>query len=92
MLLPLNLIRRLNVSSKQKAGLILCFCLAGVIMVVAVVRCANLLNGSTQGDQVLLALWGLIESTVCKSSIARGPSTNADSFFYSSCHRLPTVL
>ena len=71
MLLPLSRIRKLQTSIEQKLGLSICFCLGIIIVIVAIVRAVQVLDTSTHGDQVRLAFWGIIESTVCTSFVCR---------------------
>jgi hypothetical protein len=65
MLLPLNMLWNVRLAFKQKIGLAAVFSLGTVIILVAIVRAAKI-SRTTFSDGVLLALWGIIESTVCK--------------------------
>jgi len=63
MLLPLRLLRDLQVSRRQKIGLSVVFCLGFAIIAVAIVRLTQII-GVQRADPVGLAVWGLVESTV----------------------------
>lgn len=63
MMLPLRLLRDLQVSRPQKIGLSVVFCLGFAIIAVAIVRLTQII-GSARVDPVGLAVWGLVESTV----------------------------
>ena len=65
MTLPLPLLSILQISKKQKLGLAAVFSIGGIIIVVAIIRAVEI-NGSERTDPVALAVWGLVESTVCK--------------------------
>lgn len=63
MMLPLRLLRDLQVSRPQKIGLSIVFCLGLAIIAVAIVRLTQII-GQERADPVGLAVWGLVESTV----------------------------
>lgn len=63
MMLPLRLLRELQVSRPQKIGLGAVFCLGLAIIAVAIVRLTQII-GTERADPVGLAVWGLVESTV----------------------------
>jgi len=65
MSLPLKLLYSLQITHRQKAGLASVFLLAVIIIVVAIVR-ASQIGGKLRTDSVLLTVWSLIESTICK--------------------------
>ena len=66
MALPLKLLFNLQISHRAKTGLASVFLLAIIIIVVAIVR-ATQIGGKLRSDDVLLAVWSLIESTICTS-------------------------
>lgn len=54
-----------RLATKQKLGLAVVFALGLIIIVVAIARAIQI-GQKTFADGVLLALWGIVESTVCK--------------------------
>ena len=62
--LPLNLLYTVRLAPKQKIGIAAVFSL-GIIIFVAMARAIQI-SRKAFADGVLLALWGIIESTVCK--------------------------
>ena len=100
--LPLNLLYTVRLASKQKLGIAAVFSLGIIIILVAIARAIQISRKSFT-DGVLLALWGIIESTVCKFSrpIERFVITWAipyliltcDIFLRTSCHsRMPSSI
>lgn len=65
MSLPLNMLYRARLAFRQKLGLATVFSLVTIIICVAIARAVEISNRSHR-DGVLLALWGIIESTVCE--------------------------
>ena len=63
--LPLNLLYTVRLAPKQKIGLAAVFSLGAIIILTAVARAVQV-SRKAFGDGVLLALWGIIESTVCE--------------------------
>ena len=63
--LPLNLLYTVRLAPKQKLGLAVCFSIGILIILVAIARAAQI-SRKAFADGVLLALWGIIESTVCE--------------------------
>lgn len=63
--LPLNMLYRGRFASRQKVGLGIVFFLATIVIVVAIARAVELAKG-TDKDEILVTLWNIIESTVCK--------------------------
>ncbi|MCJ1277129.1 hypothetical protein MMC21_004939 [Puttea exsequens] len=63
MLLPLHMLWKVRLTLRQKLGLAVVFLLAGITMIVAITRAAQI-SRKTFSDGVLLAVWGIIESTV----------------------------
>lgn len=63
MTLPLRILKDLQVSSKQKAGLFVVFGLGLIIIACAVIRMTQLL-AYVEADPPGLAVWGTVESTV----------------------------
>jgi hypothetical protein len=73
MLLPLGLIRNLQMHWKRKASIGALFCLGWVCIGVSTIRAAYLGQDSTQGDfkqpsTAWLALWGIVESAIGTST------------------------
>ncbi|KAL6719044.1 hypothetical protein ACLMJK_003279 [Lecanora helva] len=67
MSLPLKLLYKLQITSKQKVGLASVFLIAIIIMIVAIIR-ASQIGGKLRTDAILLTVWSLIESTICTFS------------------------
>lgn len=65
MSLPLNMLYKARLPFRQKLGLAAVFSLATIIICVAIARAVEI-SSRTHKDGVLLALWGIIESTVCE--------------------------
>ena len=63
--LPLPMLYRSRFALKQKLGLATVFSLATIIIGVAIARAVEI-SSRTHKDGVMFALWGIIESTVCK--------------------------
>lgn len=63
--LPLNLLYTVRLAPKQKLGLAACFSIGILIIMVAIARAVQI-SRKAFADGVLLALWGIIESTVCE--------------------------
>ncbi len=53
-----------RLATKQKLGLAVVFSLCLVIIIVAIARAIQICE-KTFTDGVLLAIWGIVESTVC---------------------------
>jgi hypothetical protein len=66
MLLPLNMLSKLQVNSRQKYALAGVFSVGIIIVIVAIIRAIQI-NHQERTDPVALAVWGLVESTVCTS-------------------------
>jgi hypothetical protein len=66
MVLPLNLLWKVRISRAEKQGLAAVFSIGFLIIIFAITRAIQVAFTSTS-DPVLLALWGVIESTVCMS-------------------------
>lgn len=66
MALPLNLLRDLQVTRKQKAGLAVVFGVGIIIIVVAVARGIEIVT-SARTNGILLNVWSIVESSVCES-------------------------
>ncbi|SRR6266536_2924763 len=64
MALPLNLLWKVRISRVEKQGLAAVFSIGFLIIIFAITRAIQIAFTSTS-DPVLLALWGIIESTVC---------------------------
>ena len=65
MCLPFHMLCKARLTIKHKIGLAVVFSLVIFIVCVAVARAIEIGRGTDQ-DGVLLALWGIIESTTCK--------------------------
>lgn len=63
--LPLNLLYTVRLVPKQKLGLAAVFSILIIIILTAIARAVQI-SRKAFADGVLLALWGIIESTVCK--------------------------
>ena len=63
--LPLNLLYTVCLAPKQKLGIAAVFSLGIIIILVAMARAIQI-SRKAFADGVLLALWGIIESTVCE--------------------------
>ena len=63
--LPLNLLYPVRLAPKQKIGIAVVFSLGIIIILVAMARAIQI-SRKAFADGVLLALWGIIESTVCE--------------------------
>lgn len=63
--LPLNLLYTVRLAPKQKVGLATVFTIGIIIILVAIARAVQI-SRKAFADGVLLALWGIIESTVCE--------------------------
>ena len=63
--LPLNLLYTVRLAPKQKLGLAIVFSIGIIIVLVAIARAVQI-SRKAFADGVLLALWGIIESTVCE--------------------------
>lgn len=71
--LPLNLLYTVRLAPKQKLGIGAVFSLGIIIILVATARAIQI-SRKAFADGVLLALWGIIESTVCEY---QGPQVHA---------------
>lgn len=67
MALPFKLLYTVKITTKQKLGLAGVFGIATIIIVVAIVRAVEITTRA-RTDAVLLTVWSIIESTVCKLS------------------------
>ena len=63
--LPLNLLYTVRLAPKQKLGIAAVFSLGIIIILVAMTRAIQI-SRKAFADGILLALWGIIESTVCE--------------------------
>ena len=63
--LPLNLLYTVRLAPKQKVGIAAVFSIGIIIILVAIARAVQV-SRKAFADGVLLALWGIIESTVCE--------------------------
>ena len=61
--LPLNMLYKARLAFRKKVGLAIMFSLAAIVIVLAIARAVEL---TTDKDGILVDLWGIIESTVCK--------------------------
>ena len=65
MSLPLNMLWKVCLAFTQKLGLAAVFSLGVFIILVAIARVAQITRKKFT-DGVLLAFWGIVESTICK--------------------------
>lgn len=65
MALPFRLLYTVQITRKQKLGLVGVFGIATIIIVVALIRAVEVTT-KARTDGVLLTVWSVIESTVCK--------------------------
>ena len=65
MCLPLHMLYKARLTFRRKIGFAVVFSLVIAIICVATARGIEISRGTHQ-DAVLLALWGIIESTTCK--------------------------
>ena len=86
MVLPIRLLHKLQITRKQKFGLVAVFSLGFIIIAAAIVRLIQI-KGQDRSDPVGLAVWGLVESTISvivgslpplKAFIARKFGTSQD--------------
>ena len=71
MVIPLNMLWRVQISIRQKLGLLGVFCLTIFIMIVSTVRVAVVDSKDEQADQTWLYTWSNVEQIVGK-----GPSSS----------------
>ncbi|KAL8822968.1 MAG: hypothetical protein Q9191_006306, partial [Dirinaria sp. TL-2023a] len=67
MALPLNLLWNLQVTRKQKLGLVIVFSVAVIIICVAIVRAVQI-HSTARSDGILLNIWSIIESSISNTS------------------------
>jgi hypothetical protein len=72
MSLPLRILWVAKINFKQKLGLALVFCLGFAIIAAAIIRAIEI-TGKTFSDQAALAVWGIVESSICKFPITDCP-------------------
>lgn len=65
MALPFRLLYTVQITRKQKLGLVGVFGIATIIIIVAMIRALEVTTRA-RTDAVLLTVWSVIESTVCK--------------------------
>ena len=65
MCMPLNMLYKARFGIKQKLGLAAVFSLVTIIISVAIARAVEI-SRPPPNNGVLMALWSIIESTVCK--------------------------
>lgn len=71
--LPLDLLHTVRLAPKQKLGIAAVFSVGIIIILVATARAVQI-SRKAFADGVLLALWGIIESTVCEYRCCDVPS------------------
>lgn len=64
MSLPLRIIWQAKINMQQKIGLVIVFCLGIVIVAAAIIR-AVAITGKAYSDQAALAVWSVVESSIC---------------------------
>lgn len=65
MAMPLTLIWKVKITTKEKMGLAGIFSIGFIIIIFAIVRAVQVVH-TTRSDPVLLSLWGVLESSVCE--------------------------
>ena len=65
MSLPLNLLYTVRLAPRHKLGIAIVFSVGIIIILVAIARAVQI-SRKAFADGVLLALWGIIETTVCE--------------------------
>ncbi|KAJ5780820.1 hypothetical protein N7457_005980 [Penicillium paradoxum] len=65
MFLPLSLIWGTRINSRQKIGLAIVFSFGFMIIATAIVRAVEI-TGKAYSDQAALAVWSIVESSICK--------------------------
>ncbi|KAJ5555794.1 hypothetical protein N7461_004264 [Penicillium sp. DV-2018c] len=63
MSLPLRILWQSKINMQQKIGLVILFCLGFVIVAAAIVRAVEI-TGKAYTDQVALAVWSVVESSI----------------------------
>jgi hypothetical protein len=66
MAMPIRLIYNLQISLKQKAGLVCVFSLCVVMIIFAIIRAKQVLVEEYFVDLVLLVVWSTLASSVCE--------------------------
>lgn len=66
MSLPLVILWKARINTRQKIGLIIVFSLSFLVIAGAIIRAIEIV-GKAYSDQAALAVWGIAESTICKS-------------------------
>jgi hypothetical protein len=101
--MPIKLIYNLQISLKQKAGLVCVFSLCFVMIIFAIIRAKQILVEQYFVNLVLLEVWSTLTSAICESpplfnkllnskSNCRGTPT-ANNYIASSCDsRLPSSI
>ncbi|KAI7231661.1 hypothetical protein KC330_g6287 [Hortaea werneckii] len=83
MLLPIGLLRDLQVDRRQKIGLAGIFSVGWIIIAAAIIRCTQIV-ANARTDPVGLAVWGLVESSI---SVMVGSLPALKAFFSRAVHR-----
>ncbi|KAG0645363.1 hypothetical protein D0Z07_9041, partial [Hyphodiscus hymeniophilus] len=65
MAMPLNLLWKVKISRKEKMGLAAVFSICFIIIIFAIIRAVQI-TFTARNDAVLLALWGILESSICR--------------------------
>ncbi|KAJ5362755.1 hypothetical protein N7541_003599 [Penicillium brevicompactum] len=66
MSLPLRIIWVAKINMKQKIGIALVFMIGFTIIAAAIVRAVEITGTSTFSDPGALAVWGIVETSICK--------------------------
>ena len=73
MSLPLRIIWVAKINVKQKVGLALVFMIGFAIIAAAIIRAVEISGTSTFSDPGALAVWGIVETSICKSFLKPSP-------------------
>lgn len=68
--MPIKLIYNVQISLKQKAGLIGVFGLCLVMIIFAIIRAKQVLVENDFVNLILLEIWSTLESSICKCPIS----------------------
>ena len=73
MSLPLLILWGARINTRQKIGLVVVFSLSFLVIAGAIIRAIEIV-GKAYSDQAALAVWGIAESTICKSPMSLLPT------------------
>jgi hypothetical protein len=75
MAMPIKLIYNLQISLKQKAGLVGVFSLCFVMIIFAIIRAKQILVSQYFVNLVLLQIWSTLASSICESPLSHSLPT-----------------